>query len=109
MSNQHEEIKWLSDPEDKDYTKATQSKTYKLLTAQGTEIETTAPGTIGGHRQLRIYGKLDCPSARSYINKGKYIQHRVFFADETTAIAAGYRPCAKCMKQKYDEWKLRHV
>jgi hypothetical protein len=91
------------------YTKATQTKTYKLLTANGTEVEATTPGTIGGHRQLGIYGRLDCPSALTFINKGKYIQHRVFFADEITAIAAGYRPCAKCMKLKYDEWKLRHV
>jgi hypothetical protein len=30
---------------------------------------------------------------------------RVFFANEATAIAAGYRPCAKCMKDKYLLWK----
>jgi methylphosphotriester-DNA--protein-cysteine methyltransferase len=31
----------------------------------------------------------------------------VFFADEATAIAAGYRPCAGCMRAEYKEWKAR--
>jgi methylphosphotriester-DNA--protein-cysteine methyltransferase len=29
----------------------------------------------------------------------------VFFADEATAVAAGYRPCAVCLRARYDEWK----
>jgi hypothetical protein len=87
------------------YSIASKTKTYKLLTAEGTEIEVTTPGTIGGHRQLKIYGRLDCPSALSHISKGNYVKHRVFFADEATAIEAGFRPCAKCLKKKYDEWK----
>jgi methylphosphotriester-DNA--protein-cysteine methyltransferase len=29
----------------------------------------------------------------------------VFFADEATAVAAGYRPCAVCMRERYDAWK----
>jgi methylphosphotriester-DNA--protein-cysteine methyltransferase len=29
----------------------------------------------------------------------------VFFADENTAIAAGYRPCAVCMPEEYATWK----
>ena len=33
------------------------------------------------------------------------MQHRVFFADEPTAIAAGYRPCAGCMPVEYRAWK----
>lgn len=37
--------------------------------------------------------------------KGGYIDHRVFFADEQTAISAGYRPCAVCMPREYGEWK----
>jgi methylphosphotriester-DNA--protein-cysteine methyltransferase len=31
--------------------------------------------------------------------------HRVFFADEATAIAAGYRPCGACMRREYAAWK----
>ena len=30
---------------------------------------------------------------------------RVFFADEETAIAVGYRPCATCMPDEYAAWK----
>jgi hypothetical protein len=33
----------------------------------------------------------------------------VFFADETTAIAAGYRPAACCMKERYTLWKQAYA
>ncbi|MBE1556885.1 Ada metal-binding domain-containing protein [Sporosarcina limicola] len=33
------------------------------------------------------------------------MKQRVFFADEQTAIAAGYRPCAVCLPEKYALWK----
>lgn len=78
---------------------------YKLLDKNGKEYLSEEPGTIGGHRKLKIYGKLDCSSARRYIAKGEYVQHRVFFKDEETAIAAGYRPCGVCMKEEYKKWK----
>ena len=55
--------------------------------------------------KLKIYGRLDCPSALRYIAKGQYVQYRVFFKDEETAIAAGYRPCGVCMKAEYKRWK----
>jgi methylphosphotriester-DNA--protein-cysteine methyltransferase len=29
----------------------------------------------------------------------------VFFLDERTTRAAGYRPCAVCMPEKYRAWK----
>lgn len=59
---------------------------------------------LGGNEKLKIYGRLDCPSALRYIKKEQYVQHRVFFADEKTDIVAGYRPCGICMGEKY---KLR--
>ena len=62
-------------------------------------------GTLGGHRGTRIYGRLDCPSALRAIANGGYVKHRVFFADEAAAIAAGYRPCARCLPDKYRAWK----
>lgn len=80
-------------------------KQYKLLDSNGNEFLSNTPGTIGGYRKRKIYGKLDCPSALSHIAKGHYVQHRVFFADEATAISAGYRPCGKCMKEAYLKWK----
>ena len=78
---------------------------YKLIGNDGKEYESISPGTLGGHRKLKIYGRLDCPSALRHISKGNYVQHRVFFLDEETAIAAGYRPCGVCMKSAYKEWK----
>ena len=64
-------------------------------------------GRLGGHRRNRIYGRLDCAFAVRWIAKGHYVRHRVFFADEATAIAAGYRPCARCLPEEYRRWKAR--
>ena len=80
---------------------------YTLLDENGNEYLSDKPGLLGGHRKLKIYGQLDCPSAKRYIAEGQYIKHRVFFADEKTAVAAGYRPCARCMKQQYEECKAQ--
>lgn len=63
------------------------------------------PGRLGGHRRGRIYGRLDCPSALRAIRRGGYVANRVFFADEATAVGAGYRPCAVCLPQEYQSWK----
>ena len=75
-----------------------------LVGADGAPVESVTPGRFGGNRRLRIYGRLDCPSALRALTKG-YVSHRVFFADEATAIAAGYRPCGSCMRQAYVRWK----
>ena len=80
-------------------------KIYKLIGADGEEFESSVPGTLGGHRRLKILGRLDCPNARRWLERGHYRKYRVFFADEETAKAAGYRPCAVCMKEKYRSWK----
>lgn len=37
--------------------------------------------------------------------QGGYAAQRVFFLDEASAVAAGYRPCAVCMPQAYAAWK----
>jgi methylphosphotriester-DNA--protein-cysteine methyltransferase len=78
---------------------------YKLIGAEGQAVLSPVPGTLGGYRPRRIYGRLDCPSALRAIAKGGYVKHRVFFTDEKTARAAGYRPCAKCMPEQYKRWK----
>ena len=80
-------------------------KKYILLDKDGRMYESDFPGTLGGHSKLKIYGRLDCPSALRHIANGKYIKYRVFFADEETAIAAGYRPCYYCMRNEYLIWK----
>ena len=48
---------------------------------------------------------MDCPVALSLLRRGFEPKHRVFFADEETAIAAGFRPCGACMRERYAEWK----
>ncbi len=78
--------------------------TYRLLGPNG-PYESEHPGSLGGHRKLRIFGRLDCPSALRAIARGHYVAHRVFFSDEKTARATGYRPCAKCLPDAYREWK----
>ena len=81
------------------------TRTYSLLGADRKPYPSTTPGTLGGHRAGRIYGRLDCPSALRAIANGGYVRHRAFFADEATAIAAGFRPCARCLPEKYADWK----
>ncbi len=83
-------------------------KLYKLTNENGEEYLSSIPGSLGGNKRLKIYGRLDCPSANRWIEKGYYVQDRVFFIDEETAIKAGYRPCAVCMKKEYEEWKANH-
>lgn len=63
-------------------------KQYKLLGADGTTYWSDKPGTYGGNGKLKIYGRLDCPSALSTIRRfpGSYEKSRVFFADEKTAL-----------------------
>ena len=81
--------------------------TYVLLGADGRFYESDVKGQWGGHRGQRVYGRLDCPSALLAIARGGYVRHRVFFADEATALAAGYRPCAVCCPRQYESWKLQ--
>jgi Metal binding domain of Ada len=80
-------------------------KGYRLIGVDGREYLSPTPGTLGGHRRTKGYGRLDCPVALRWIARGHYVRHRVFFADEETAIAAGYRPCAVCMPEAYASWK----
>lgn len=78
---------------------------YTLLAAEGRPYASGVKGQWGGHRSAKIYGRLDCPSALRAIARSGYVRHRVFFADEATAIAAGYRPCGICCPERYGDWK----
>jgi methylphosphotriester-DNA--protein-cysteine methyltransferase len=78
---------------------------YKLLGADGDVVLSSTPGAWGGHRRNRVYGRLDCPSALRAIARGGYVTQRVFFAAERDAIDAGYRPCARCLPDRYARWK----
>ncbi|MGH2458947.1 MAG: Ada metal-binding domain-containing protein [Chloroflexota bacterium] len=81
------------------------AKLYFLVGPDGEPYPSETPGEYGGYRPGKIYGRLDCRTALRAIARGGYVKHRVFFADEATAIAAGYRPCARCLPEKYRAWK----
>lgn len=81
------------------------TRTYRLLGADRTLYESPTKGTLGGNRRLRIYGRLDCPNALRWLAKGHYVKNRVFFADAATAVAAGYRPCAICLRSDWLRYK----
>jgi hypothetical protein len=83
---------------------ASSDRRWRLTGPDGSQYESAAPGELGGNRRLRIYGRLDCASARRALPKG-YARHRVFFADEAAAIAAGYRPCGACLRERFRAWK----
>jgi hypothetical protein len=89
----------------KELTMPTSNKTFKLIGPDGKFYTSPSPGAFGGHRGGKLYGHLNCRAALQAIARGGYVNHRVFFVDEVTAVSAGYRPCAVCMPQEYATWK----
>lgn len=84
----------------------TEKEMYKLMGADGKEYLSETPGILSGNGKMKIYGRLDYPSALSTIKRvpGSYEKSRVFFANEKTALAAGFRPCGNCLCEKYKEY-----
>ena len=83
----------------------TEPRSWHLIGSDGKQYASATPGTLGGHRGGKLYGRLDCRAALAAIARGGYVKNRVFFLDEVTAVAAGYRPCAVCMPREYAAWK----
>ena len=79
--------------------------TYTLIDRDGLPYQSAAKGLLGGNRRTKVYGTMDCPVALSLLRRGFEPKQRVFFAHEATAMAAGFRPCGACMRQRYTEWK----
>lgn len=81
--------------------------TYTLTAADGSTYPSRTPGEYGGNRKQKVYGTMGCGAARSAGQRfpEAFLRHRVFFADEAAAIAAGYRPCGSCLREKYRAWK----
>ncbi len=81
-------------------------KMYKLIGPDGKQYLSATPGTLGGNTKQGVYGRLDCGTALASIRRypGGYEKSRVFFADEKTALAAGFRPCGNCLRKKYQEY-----
>lgn len=80
-------------------------KTYTLIGADGRPYASESKGLYGGNARTKVYGTMDCPVALSFLRRGFPPRHRVFFADEETAIAAGFRPCGACLRERYAVWK----
>jgi hypothetical protein len=83
---------------------------FTLMGADGRLYSSPVKGTLGGNRADLIYGQMDCSAANRALNTGDgetYRKKRVFFANESTAQAAGYRPCGSCMRDSYLAWKSR--
>ena len=83
-----------------------EGRTWTLIGADGKPYQSERPGCLGGHRAKKLYGLFNCSSALRAIVRGGYVKNRVFFRDEATAVAAGYRPCAVCLPEKYAAWKV---
>lgn len=51
-----------------------------------------------------IYCRLEFKGRkREIMQPGQYTE--LFFLDEATALAAGHRPCAECMRERFDEFR----
>ena len=83
------------------------ARTWTLIGRDGNPYESDVPGTLGGHRKSRLYGRLDCRAALQALARGGYAKDRVFFLNERDARAAGYRPCAVCLPAEYAQWKAQ--
>jgi hypothetical protein len=88
-------------------TASPRNRSYTLLGPDRRPHRSAIPGTLGGNKRSRLYGRLDCPAALRATARGGYVNNRVFFADEATAVQAGYRPCAVCLPTEYAAWKER--
>lgn len=53
-----------------------------------------------GNSNLKVYGKLDCVSGKRMKK-----ENRVFFKSETEAVNSGFRPCGRCLHDRYLNWK----
>ena len=76
------------------------TKEYKLLGINGSYFS-KIPATCGGNINLKIYGKMDCPSTLYLDN--------VYFETAEVANQLGYRPCSICMKKEYKKWEKNKI
>lgn len=78
--------------------KAGPRKLYTLLGPDSQFYASPYQAPYGGHSGVKLFGKLDCPSALMHIRRGHYVDQRVFFASFMDALALGYRACRRCSK-----------
>jgi hypothetical protein len=90
------------------------------VTPYGTIIATPERGTLMGNRGLlhdgherirrdwRLKRWIHCVLEfkgrhRQVMTPGRYTE--LFFLDEATALSAGHRPCAECLRSRYNEFR----
>ena len=59
---------------------------------------------FAGNVKLKIFGTLNCKSGKRMKR-----QNRVFFKNESEAIAREFRACGHCMKEEFGLWKLKSI
>lgn len=64
------------------------SASWTLTGPDGASYQSDRPGTVGGNRRSKLYGRLDCRSALQALARGGYALDRVFFLDEHAAQTA---------------------
>jgi len=81
------------------------ANTQNITAREIAQMKVHNPAIMGGHKKLKIYGKLKCPNAAKWVAKGHYVKQRVLFDNEDEAKQNNYRPCACCMPNEYKAWK----
>ncbi len=76
-------------------SKEKRKKKYRVI-RDGKFVTTNIPGKYAGSKNLKIFGRLDCPSGKRKMKK----KNRVFFRDWDDAVAMGYRPCRVCRPER---------
>jgi len=77
------------------------TKKKYLILKEGKLIKSDVPGTLAGHKKLKIFGRLDCLSGMRMKK-----ENRIFFHSMKDAIKQGYRPCKKCKPMNDEDFKL---
>ena len=83
--------------------------TYKLIDSEGQSYESETPGTLGGHRGNRVYGRLDCEGALRWIAKRALPMPSAFFSDEATPRRRLPALRDYCLPEAYSAWKLKYA
>ena len=79
---------------------------FAAMLPDGIEI-LDLPNILSGNKRTKVFGKASCSSTDGHLILRKEDCDRVLFDNETIALSAGFRPCAKCLQESYIEWKKR--
>lgn len=58
-----------------------------------------------GNAKTHVYGKAMCNATQGHLLLNQETKDRVLFDSMDAAEAAGYRPCRKCLYDRYIEWE----